>query len=112
VAEPGIISSKIRSVESSLFSINLFMFKDVKSRLENLLPSVKYLPLLYLIMQTAFTSKKDYGKGERMAKWSAAQRTIDGVHPPEGSELYRDKSNHRELSSIAEQAKMRAEVAR
>eukprot|EP00258_Populus_trichocarpa_P033724 XP_024449743.1 ATPase 9, plasma membrane-type [Populus trichocarpa] len=62
--------------------------------------------------KTAFTSKKDYGKGERMAKWSAAQRTIDGVHPPEGSELYRDKSNHRELSSIAEQAKMRAEVAR
>ncbi|XP_011034499.1 PREDICTED: plasma membrane ATPase 4-like [Populus euphratica] len=62
--------------------------------------------------KTAFTSKKDYGKGERMAQWSAAQRTIDVVHPPEGSELYRDKSNHRELSSIAEQAKMRAEVAR
>ncbi|KAJ6961690.1 plasma membrane ATPase 4-like [Populus alba x Populus x berolinensis] len=62
--------------------------------------------------KTAFTSKKDYGKGERMAKWSADQRTIDGVHPPEGSELYRDKSNHRESSSIAEQAKMRAEAAR
>lgn len=62
------------------------------------------------LMQTAFTTKKDYGKGEREAQWAMAQRTIHGLQPPET--LFNDKSNYRELSEIAEQAKRRAEVAR
>ncbi|KAJ8755349.1 hypothetical protein K2173_019147 [Erythroxylum novogranatense] len=62
--------------------------------------------------KTAFTSKKNYGKEEREAQWAAAQRTLHGLHPPESSELFNDKTNYRELSEIAEQAKRRAEVAR
>ncbi|KAL9386551.1 hypothetical protein Peur_019675 [Populus x canadensis] len=58
--------------------------------------------------KTAFTSKKEDGKRERMAPWAADQ----GLHPPKGSELFNDKSNYRELHDIAEHAKRRAEVAR
>ena len=62
--------------------------------------------------QTAFTTKKDYGKEEREAQWAAAQRTLHGLQPPETSNLFNDKNSYRELSEIAEQAKRRAEVAR
>ena len=71
------------------------------------------LPLLSLcmyLMKTAFTTKKDYGKGEREAQWALAQRTLHGLQPPEA--LYTEKSSYRDLSEIAEQAKRRAEVAR
>uniref|UniRef100_A0A0D6QZF0 Plasma membrane ATPase n=1 Tax=Araucaria cunninghamii TaxID=56994 RepID=A0A0D6QZF0_ARACU len=61
--------------------------------------------------KTAFTTKKDYGKGEREAQWAHAQRTLHGLHPPENN-LFHEKSSYRELSEIAEQAKRRAEVAR
>ncbi|KAI3443974.1 hypothetical protein Pfo_000639 [Paulownia fortunei] len=61
--------------------------------------------------KTAFTTKKDYGKGEREAQWAVAQRTLHGLSTPENSVLFNDK-NYRELSEIAEQAKRRAEVAR
>lgn len=62
--------------------------------------------------RTAFTTKKDYGRGEREAQWALAQRTLHGLQPPDTSELFNDKNNYRELSEIAEQAKRRAEVAR
>ncbi|CAH2067962.1 unnamed protein product [Thlaspi arvense] len=62
--------------------------------------------------KTAFTSKKDYGKGEREAQWAQAQRTLHGLQPPQSSEMFNDKSTYRELSEIADQAKRRAEVAR
>lgn len=62
--------------------------------------------------QTAFTTKKDYGRGEREAQWATAQRTLHGLQPRETSEVFNDKNNYRELSEIAEQAKKRAEVAR
>ncbi|XVE91229.1 hypothetical protein DITRI_Ditri20bG0137500 [Diplodiscus trichospermus] len=62
--------------------------------------------------KTAFTSKKDYGKGEREAQWAMAQRTLHGLTPPEITELYNEQSNYRELSELAEQARKRAEVAR
>ncbi|CAN8268392.1 unnamed protein product [Cochlearia groenlandica] len=58
--------------------------------------------------KTAFTTKKDYGKGEREAQWALAQRTLHGLPPPEA--MFND--NNHELSEIAEQAKRRAEVAR
>ncbi|OMO74218.1 Cation-transporting P-type ATPase [Corchorus olitorius] len=62
--------------------------------------------------KTAFTTKKDYGKGEREAQWALAHRTLHGLTPPEMTELFNDKTNYRELSEIAEQARKRAEVAR
>ncbi|WOK96283.1 plasma membrane ATPase 4-like [Canna indica] len=64
--------------------------------------------------KTAFTSKKDYGKGEREAQWAHAQRTLHGLQPPrdESGGVFEEKSSYRELSEIAEQAKRRAEVAR
>lgn len=62
--------------------------------------------------QTAFTTKKDYGKEEREAQWALAQRTLHGLQPPETSSIFNEKSSYRELSEIAEQAKRRAEVAR
>ncbi|KAL6523448.1 ATPase 8, plasma membrane-type [Orobanche gracilis] len=61
--------------------------------------------------KTAFTTKKDYGKGEREAQWAVAQRTLHGLSTAESSTLLND-NNYRELSEIAEQAKRRAEVAR
>lgn len=68
--------------------------------------------LFFFAQQTAFTTKKDFGKEEREAQWAAAQRTLHGLQPPESSSLFNDKSSYRELSEIAEQAKRRAEVAR
>ncbi|KAF3450942.1 hypothetical protein FNV43_RR07031 [Rhamnella rubrinervis] len=62
--------------------------------------------------KTAFTTKKDYGRGEREAQWATAQRTLHGLQPRETSDVFNDKNNYRELSEIAEQAKKRAEVAR
>ncbi|KAL2482768.1 ATPase 8 [Forsythia ovata] len=62
--------------------------------------------------KTAFTTKKDYGKGEREAQWALAQRTLHGLQTADSSALFNDKHNYRELSEIAEQAKRRAEVAR
>lgn len=62
--------------------------------------------------KTAFTTKKDYGRGEREAQWALAQRTLHGLQPAATAELFNDKNNYRELSEIAEQAKRRAEVAR
>ncbi|KAG5225978.1 ATPase family protein [Salix suchowensis] len=61
--------------------------------------------------KTAFTNKKDYGKGEREAQWATAQRTLHGLQPPET--MFNDKTTtYRELNELAEQAKKRAEVAR
>ncbi|KAL9244720.1 hypothetical protein vseg_018463 [Gypsophila vaccaria] len=62
--------------------------------------------------RTAFTSKKDYGRGEREAQWAAAQRTLHGLNQPSSADILGDSTNYRELSEIAEQAKRRAEIAR
>ncbi|XP_043720074.1 ATPase 10, plasma membrane-type isoform X1 [Telopea speciosissima] len=56
--------------------------------------------------KTAFTSKKDYGKEDREAKWVLSQSTLQGLAP---SEL---ETNGRQSSLIAEQARRRAEIAR
>lgn len=64
------------------------------------------------IMQTAFTTKKDYGRGEREAQWAAAQRTLHGLNPPETEQVLNESNNYRDLSELAEQAKKRAEIAR
>ncbi|KAL0382967.1 UNVERIFIED_CONTAM: ATPase 6, plasma membrane-type, partial [Sesamum calycinum] len=59
--------------------------------------------------RTAFTTKKDYGKGEREAQWAMAQRTLHGLST---TETAGNENSYKELSEIAEQAKRRAEVAR
>lgn len=64
------------------------------------------------LKQTAFTTKKDYGREEREAQWATAQRTLHGLQTNESQTLFADTRNYRELSEIAEQAKRRAEVAR
>jgi len=61
-----------------------------------------------VVLQTAFTTKKDYGKGEREAQWAVAQRTIHGLNSQEAHK----NNHHHEHSEIAEQAKKRAEAAR
>jgi H+-transporting ATPase len=65
-----------------------------------------------LQQKTAFTSKKDYGRGEREAQWATAQRTLHGLQPAETTKRTAEKSSYHELSDIAEQAKRRAEMAR
>lgn len=62
--------------------------------------------------QTAFTTKKDYGREEREAEWAHAQRTLHGLQTQESTNVFIEKGGYRELSEIAEQAKRRAEVAR
>ncbi|KAJ3695532.1 hypothetical protein LUZ60_000909 [Juncus effusus] len=61
--------------------------------------------------KTAFTTKKDFGKGEREAEWAHNQRTLHGLKNPESSGT-QQQSTYEELSEIAEQAKRRAEIAR
>ncbi|KAG7035663.1 ATPase 8, plasma membrane-type [Cucurbita argyrosperma subsp. argyrosperma] len=60
--------------------------------------------------KTAFTTKKDYGIGEREAQWATEQRTMHGLQPPET--IFHESSSHEDHSEIAEQAKKRAEIAR
>ncbi|KAG0470806.1 hypothetical protein HPP92_017506 [Vanilla planifolia] len=62
--------------------------------------------------KTAFTNKKDYGRGEREAQWATAQRTLHGLQAANASAIFNDSNSYRELSEIAEQARRRAEVAR
>ncbi|KAL3528527.1 hypothetical protein ACH5RR_007849 [Cinchona calisaya] len=56
--------------------------------------------------KTAFTSKKDYGKEDREAKWVLSQRTLQGFISGEFD------SNGKRSSLIADQARRRAEIAR
>ena len=65
-----------------------------------------------LLHKTAFTTKKDYGKGDREAKWATAQCTLHGLHPAETSLVFNDKGGYREMTDIAEAVKRRAEVSR
>ena len=58
------------------------------------------------VQQTAFTSKKDYGKEDREAKWVLSQRSLQGLMSSEF------EINGRRSSLIAEQARRRAEIAR
>ncbi|GMJ07149.1 H(+)-ATPase 2, PLASMA MEMBRANE PROTON ATPASE 2 [Hibiscus trionum] len=94
-----------------LYSIVFYIPLDLmKFAIRYILSGKAWLNLLE--NKTAFTTKKDYGKEEREAQWALAQRTLHGLQPPETTNLFNDKSNYRELSEIAEQAKRRAEVAR
>ncbi|CAK7356429.1 unnamed protein product [Dovyalis caffra] len=58
------------------------------------------------VSETAFTSKKDYGKEDREAKWILSQRSLQGLMASD------QDFNGRRSTLIAEQAKRRAEIAR
>ncbi|KAL3819156.1 hypothetical protein ACJIZ3_005061 [Penstemon smallii] len=76
-------------------------------------PGLLLLAAFFVAQLTAFTSKKDYGRGEREAQWATAQRTLHGLRSAkDNSEIFNDKNNFTDLSEIAEQARKRAEVAR
>uniref|UniRef100_J3KVD0 P-type H(+)-exporting transporter n=1 Tax=Oryza brachyantha TaxID=4533 RepID=J3KVD0_ORYBR len=62
--------------------------------------------------KVAFTSKKDYGRGEREAQWVTAQRTRHGLKTAEVEDPVNERRSYVELSELAEQAKRRADVAR
>lgn len=68
-----------------------------------------YLLLILKSQQTAFTSKKDYGKEDRAAKWVLSQRSLQGLHD---LEFKASSSSTRNSTWIAEQARRRAEIAR
>ncbi|XP_042060145.1 plasma membrane ATPase 4-like [Salvia splendens] len=52
--------------------------------------------------KTAFTSKKEYRRGEREEKWAMAQLTLHGLKAPES--FKDDSNNHTEPSDMADQA--------
>ncbi|KAK9911014.1 hypothetical protein M0R45_034943 [Rubus argutus] len=61
--------------------------------------------------QTAFTSKKDFGKESREAACAAEQRTLHGLQSVE-RKMFSEKSTVRDINLMAEEAKRRAEIAR
>ena len=64
-----------------------------------------------VVLQIAFTRKKDFGKEERELKWAHAQRTLHGLQAPD-TKMFNDRTSFTELNQMAEEAKRRAEIAR
>lgn len=64
-----------------------------------------------LVLQIAFTRKKDFGKEQRELQWAHAQRTLHGLQVPD-TKLFSEATNFNELNQLAEEAKRRAEIAR
>ncbi|KAK0581083.1 hypothetical protein LWI29_009868 [Acer saccharum] len=66
---------------------------------------------LLVNQRTAFTDKKDFGKGAREAAWAVDQRSISGLQPSE-MRRFTEKNNFGEINGMAEEAKRRAEISR
>ncbi|KAK4848364.1 hypothetical protein QYF36_012114 [Acer negundo] len=66
---------------------------------------------LLVNQRTAFTDKKDFGKGAREAAWAVDQRSISGLQPSE-MRRFTEKNNFGEINVMAEEAKRRAEISR
>ncbi|XP_027333998.1 ATPase 11, plasma membrane-type-like isoform X2 [Abrus precatorius] len=66
---------------------------------------------LMVNQRTAFTNKNDFGKEAREAAWAAEQRTLHGLHSAE-SKGFTEKHTFREINTLAEEARRRAEIAR
>ncbi|GJR06574.1 ATPase 9 isoform X3 [Tanacetum coccineum] len=142
-----LVSKGIRFLHFSIISQALILLQDQGAGRVPLNALVFYSSLLSsdwrfdgdFIFQTAFTSKKDYGRGEREAQWATDQHTLHGLQAPNDilkdktdyrelsnlqnkqrgelrllapNDILKDKTDYRELSELAEQAKRRAEVAR
>ncbi|GAU20195.1 hypothetical protein TSUD_352590 [Trifolium subterraneum] len=61
---------------------------------------------------TAFTNKNDFGKESREAAWAAEQRTLHGLRSFESKGFAEKHNNHKEINTMADEAKRRAELAR
>ncbi|XP_074329744.1 plasma membrane ATPase 1-like isoform X1 [Apium graveolens] len=61
--------------------------------------------------RTAFSTKKDFGRGAREAAWAADQRSLNGLETVE-PKIFSDYHTYRDLNLMAEEAKRRAEIAR
>ncbi|KAL5161500.1 ATPase 11, plasma membrane-type [Glycine soja] len=61
--------------------------------------------------RTAFINKNDFGKEAREAAWATEQRTLHGLQSAE-SKGFTDKHTFREINTLAEEARRRAEIAR
>ncbi|XP_060964892.1 ATPase 8, plasma membrane-type-like [Cannabis sativa] len=90
-----------------LFSIVTYFPLDVLKFLTRYALSGKAWNTM-LHSKIAFTTRRDYGRGQREAQWASAQRIVDGLQPP----LPHYNNDNHELSEIAEQARIRAEIAR
>ncbi|KAJ1439518.1 P-type ATPase [Sesbania bispinosa] len=66
---------------------------------------------LVVDQRTAFTNKNDFGREAREAAWAAEQRTLHGLRSVE-SKTYTEKHTFREINTLAEEARRRAEIAR
>ncbi|KAF2610725.1 hypothetical protein F2Q70_00010700 [Brassica cretica] len=64
------------------------------------------------LVETALTTRRDYGAGERQAEWAREQRTQHGLQTRQEVNVFPENGGYRELSQIVEQAKKRAEIAR
>jgi H+-transporting ATPase len=67
---------------------------------------------LVVNQRTAFTNKNDFGKESREAAWAAEQRTLHGLRSFESKGFAEKHNNHREINTMADEAKRRAELAR
>ncbi|KAK9275259.1 hypothetical protein L1049_022521 [Liquidambar formosana] len=66
---------------------------------------------LVLNKRTAFTTQKDFGKEAREAAWAAEQRTLHGLGTAD-TKVHFDRNTFGDISTMAEEAKRRAEIAR
>ena len=95
-----------RKVSAAFFLLGLLVFAPLGYESYDF----AYCPLMKctcMFQQTAFTSKKDYGKEDRAAKWVLSQRSLQGLMAADLG-----GANGRRSSLIAEQARRRAEIAR
>ncbi|RDX74152.1 ATPase 11, plasma membrane-type, partial [Mucuna pruriens] len=60
---------------------------------------------------TAFINKNDFGREAREAAWATEQRTLHGLQSAE-SKVFTEKHTFREINTLAEEARRRAEIAR
>ncbi|CAK9163814.1 unnamed protein product [Ilex paraguariensis] len=88
-----------------LYSLAFYVPLDIIKFLVHYALSGKAWNLLF-DRKTAFTSRKDYGKEERAAKWVLSQRSLQGLMSGE----FRIKRSRSSL--LAEQTGRRAEIAR
>ncbi|XP_057754513.1 plasma membrane ATPase 1-like isoform X1 [Arachis stenosperma] len=58
---------------------------------------------------TAFINKNDFGREAREAQWAAEQRTLHGL---QSADMKVEKHTFREINTLADEAKRRAEIAR
>ncbi|KAF8399401.1 hypothetical protein HHK36_015265 [Tetracentron sinense] len=66
---------------------------------------------LVIKQRVAFTRKKDFRKEAHELKWAHAQRTLQGLQPPD-TKMFGERTSFTDLNQMVEEAKRRAEIAR